>query len=86
LLAEDVEQVAAPAEVEGVRELFAVEFIEVSGVAVVFALGFEGGVGLAEVGVGGGRLRGGRSGRFFAFFRAEDAGEGVGVNLFEVFG
>lgn len=84
LVTEDVGDVAAPAEVEGVGQLFAVLLVEVGGVPFVFALGFEGGVALAEVGVGGRGGGGGRGG--FAFFRAEDAGEGVGVDFFEVFG
>lgn len=48
--AEDVEDVGAPAEVEGVREFVRIDFVEVGAVALLLALSFQGGeVGLEGV-------------------------------------
>lgn len=90
ILAEDVQDIPPPAEVECVGQFFAVLLVEVGVVAFVLALGFQGGVALAQVRVGGRFGRGGGwvwgGGGRFAFFRPQDAGEGVGVDFFEVFG
>jgi hypothetical protein len=48
-LTKDVKQIATPAEIESIGQFLAVLFVEVGSVAVVFALGFHRGVGLAEV-------------------------------------